>query len=133
PAAPPRSGSPSPGRVELLREIDGRVLQDRVRPPKLRVLLTQPLQLLALVRLQQITPDAAVGFGLTHPLTQRFLMDAQVLGDVRDRTVRLEVETDRTLTQLIGVLPRSRHRRSISFRQDRARHRSLQLSQGPSL
>src|SRR5204863_8062227 len=94
----------------------------------LRVLLTQPLQLVTLVRLQQIAPDTTVRLGLTHPLPQRLLGDAQVLGDVRNRTVQLEIETDRTLTQLIGVLPRSRHRRSISFRQDSARHRSLQLS-----
>ena len=50
PPRPPRSGSPSPGRVELRREIHGRVLQDRVRALQLRVLLPQPLQLLALAR-----------------------------------------------------------------------------------
>src|SRR3954467_9211888 len=99
--------------------------QDRVRPPKLRVLLAQPLQLLTLLRLQEITPDATVGLGLAHPLPQRLLVDPQVLSDVRDRTIRLEVETNRTFTQLIGVLPRSRHRKSISFRQDRTRQRSL--------
>src|SRR5581483_10807329 len=83
----------------------------------------------ALVRLQQIAPHAAVGVGLAHPLPQRFLVDPQVLGDVRDRTVRLEVETNRTLTQLVGVLPRYWPRRILSFRLDRARHRSLQLFQ----
>ena len=43
------SGSPSPGRVELRREIDGGVLQGRVRAAQLEVLLPQPLQLLALL------------------------------------------------------------------------------------
>ncbi len=52
PAAPPRRRSPSPGRVELRREIDGGVLQDRVRPLQLRVLLAEPLQLFALARRQ---------------------------------------------------------------------------------
>src|SRR5206468_3385090 len=132
PAAPPHSGSPSPGRVELLREIHRRVLQDRVRAAQLEILLPQPLQLLTLLARQQITPAAAVSLGLPHPVPQRLLMDAQVLGDMRDRTLRLEHETHSTLTQLIGVLPRSRHRRSISFHQDGAWHRSLQDSQGPS-
>jgi hypothetical protein len=35
---------------------------------------------------------------------------------VRDPAVRLEVEMHRTLAQLIGVLPRSCHRRGISSR-----------------
>jgi hypothetical protein len=59
-------------------------------------------------------------------------MDAQVAGDVRDRTVRLEVEADRALAQLIGLLPRSHDRWSISFPQDRTWRRSLQEIQGPS-
>jgi transposase InsO family protein len=58
-------------------------------------------------------------------------MDPQVLGDVRDRSLRLEHETNSPLAQLIGVLPPSGHRRSISFHQDGAWHRSLQLFQGP--
>jgi integrase len=59
-------------------------------------------------------------------------MDAQVSGDMRDRPLRLEHQPHRPLTQLIGVLPRSRHRWSISFGQDIAWLRSLQDSQGPS-
>src|SRR6266498_3036634 len=51
---------------------------------------------------------------------------------MRDRPSRLEVEPDGPLAQLIGVLPRSAHRWSISFPQDSAWRRSLQETQGPS-
>jgi hypothetical protein len=52
---------------------------------------------------------------------------------MRDRTLRLEHQPHSPLAQLVGVLPRSGPRGSISFRQDRARHRSLQVFQGPSV
>ncbi len=79
---------------ELRREIDGGVLQDRVRPPQLEGLLAEPLQLFALVCRQQVTPAAAVCLGLPDPEAKRLLVHAQVLGDVRDRTLRLD--TSRT-------------------------------------
>src|SRR5207249_488958 len=103
PAASRCSGSPSPGRVELRREIDGGVLQDRVRAAQLEVLLPQPLQLFTLLACQQIAPAAAISLGLPHPVTERLLMDAQILGDMRDRTPRLEHQPDSPLAQLIGV------------------------------
>jgi hypothetical protein len=61
-------------------KIDRRVLQDPVRRPQRRYLSTQPVQLLALLCRQQVTPAAAVG--LPHPRPQRLLIDAQVRGDV---------------------------------------------------
>ena len=60
PAVARCSGSPSPGRVELRREIHRRVLQDHVRVPQLRDLLTQPLQLLPLLTRKQITPATTI-------------------------------------------------------------------------
>src|SRR5437867_8172019 len=74
PAAPPRNASPSPGRVELRREIHRCVLQDRVRTPELSVLLAELLQLVALLARQQLTPAAAVGLRLPNPVTQRLLV-----------------------------------------------------------
>ena len=52
PAVPPRSGSPSPGRVRLRPEMHLRVLQDRVRALELDVLFAQPFQLFAPVTRQ---------------------------------------------------------------------------------
>ncbi len=46
------------------------------------------------------------------------MVDAQIPGDVGDRTAGLKDETDSTLAQLIGVLPRGRHRGGGSFLQD---------------
>src|SRR6266542_3729542 len=125
PAAPPRTGSPSPGRVELRREIHGRVLQDRVRTPKLGDLFAQPLQLLALLARQQVTPAAAVGLRLPYPHAQRFVVDAEITRDLPDRPARLECEPHRPLAQLQRILPRGSHDRSISFPQDDAWFGSL--------
>src|SRR6266545_1764343 len=101
PVASPRSSSPSPGRVELRREKHRCVLQDRVRPTQLRVLLTQPLQLITLLRCQQITPATAISLRLPHPVPQRLLMHAQISGDVHDRPPRLEHQPNRALTELL--------------------------------
>src|SRR5207247_2023082 len=119
PAAPPHSGSPSPGRVELRREIDGGVFQDRVRTLELGVLLAQPLQLFPLACRRQLRAAPLIDLRLPHPLPQRLLANPQVARDVRDRPARLEIEPNGTLAQLIRVLPWSAHRRSISFPQDR--------------
>lgn len=60
-------------------------------------------------------------------------MDAEVTGDLPDRTLRLEREPHRPLTQLQRILPRGSHRSSISILQDDAWFESLQETQGPSI
>jgi hypothetical protein len=47
-----------------------------------------------------IAPAAAVGLRLPHPHTQRLVVDAEVTRDLADRTLRLEREPHRPLTQL---------------------------------
>src|SRR5262249_46015091 len=42
-------------------------------------------------------------------MAQRFLVDAEIAGDMSDRAAGLEDEPDRALAQLIGVLPRGCH------------------------
>jgi hypothetical protein len=58
------------------------------------------------------------GLGLARSLAKRLPVDAQIVGDVRDRTSALERRTDAALKQLLWVLPRSRHDAETSSPQD---------------
>jgi hypothetical protein len=84
-----RSGSPRSVWVELLGKKHRSGLQDLVRAPQLEVLLAKPLDLLTLLTRRQIGPQSLVGLRLTHPLAQRLLVDAQVIGDMDDRAAAL--------------------------------------------
>jgi hypothetical protein len=94
----------SAGPVELLREKHAGGLEDLVGLAQLAVLTLQRLQALTLIARQAILAHAGVSFGLAHPQPQRFLVDAQIARDVRDRTLRLEHEPHRALFELVGVL-----------------------------
>jgi hypothetical protein len=65
-----------------------RLFQDRVRAPQLKVLLAQPLELLALIRGQPF-PLAGIDLGPADVLAQRLGTDPQILGDMSDRTLAL--------------------------------------------
>jgi hypothetical protein len=58
---------------------------------------------------QQIAAAACVHLGLAHSLPERLGAEAEIAGDVGDRSARLEHRPYAALAQLIGVLPRSCH------------------------
>jgi hypothetical protein len=62
-------------------------LEDLVGAPQLLDLAVERLQPLALVAGEQIGSLALVGFGLADPAAQRLALDAEVLGDLGDRSV----------------------------------------------
>ncbi len=93
-------------------------LEDLVGLTQVLDLAAQPGELLTLDGRQSVVARAGVGFGLAHPQPQRFLVDAEILRDLRDRTTGLEHEPDRALAQLIGVLLRAGHMTWSSLRQD---------------
>src|SRR4051794_37953613 len=99
----------SVGLVELLGEKHRRRLEDLVRAPELVVLLAQAPDLLALLRREQLRSGAAVGLGAPHALAQRLRVDAQIVGDVRDRPVAFQREAHASRDQLIGILLRTGH------------------------
>src|SRR5215210_133840 len=105
--------------AHLLGEIHARSPQDLVGLTQLAHLALQALQPLALLRGQAIAARAMVGLALAHPLTQRLAVDAEILGDMRDRAAALGDEPHRALAQLVRVLLRGRHRRSPSSPQDK--------------
>jgi hypothetical protein len=78
-----RSGSSS---LAKNTEADFRISFARAQ---LEVLAAQLLDLLPLLAGEQIATLAAVGLGLPHRSAQRLRLDAQVTGDVRDRTTAL--------------------------------------------
>src|SRR6266545_5944815 len=86
-----------------------RGLEDLVGLAQLLDLAAQPRELLALGRGQAVVARAGVGLRLAHPQPQRLAVHAEVLGDLRDRPARIEDETHRALTQIVGVLPRTGH------------------------
>src|SRR5215213_8485719 len=104
--------------THFLREIHARSPQDLVGLAQLAHLALQALEPLALIRGQAIAARTVVGLGLAHPLTQRLPVDAEILGDMRDRAAALHDEPHRAFTQLVGILSRGRHRRSPSSPQD---------------
>jgi len=62
-------------------------------------------------------PVAGIGLGLLHPTAQRFRMNPELVGDPPDRAHRgrripadLDRQPGRTLTQVVGVFLRCRHR-----------------------
>jgi hypothetical protein len=94
-------------------------LQDLVRPAQIVHLATKLADLFALLRAQQVGALAAVGLRLTHTLSQRLSVDAQISSDMRDRPSGLEHEPDAALHQLIGVFLRSWHEPEFLSRGDR--------------
>jgi hypothetical protein len=86
-----------------------RRLEDLVGLAQFAVLTLQRLQPLALIRRQAIAARALVGLGLAHPLPQRLTVDAEVLGDMRDRPTAFKDKPHRAFAQLIGVFLRGRH------------------------
>ncbi|AKH85288.1 hypothetical protein AA958_27055 [Streptomyces sp. CNQ-509] len=62
-------------------------------------------QLLALGRGRTVVAVTAVRLGLADPQPQGFLMDAQVLRDVRDWASAGADLADGALAELVGVLP----------------------------
>src|SRR5204863_3344835 len=99
------------GTVETGRENGARRLQDLVGPTQLRILRPQPLELVPLGRGQLIDPLTTVGLILTHPVAQRLRMHSKVPGDVGQRPVRLPRQPNRSIPQLLRVLPRGSHSR----------------------
>jgi hypothetical protein len=77
------SASSGDGRVRPQKRARG--LEDLIRPPQLRHFFAELLQLLALDARQSVVALAGVRLRLADPAAQGFLVDAQVLGDVRDR------------------------------------------------
>ena len=63
---------------------------------------------LALGAGQAIAARAGVGLGLAHPVPQRLAVDAEVLGDMRDRAAGIKDEPDRALTQLVAGISSGR-------------------------
>jgi len=67
------------------------------------VLLAQLLRFPRLAAGQPVVALAGVGLGLADPVAQGLLVDAQVPGDVRDRTSGGADLADRPFPQLVGV------------------------------
>src|SRR4029079_3861983 len=100
-----------PVLVELGREKHACGLEDLVRAPQLVDLLAKVLDLLALSRGRQIRAQALLCLPLTHVLAQRLRRDAEIGGDVRDRSAGLKHQPGAAIKQLGWVLPRTGHRR----------------------
>ena len=66
-------------------------------------------QLLALLAAQQLLALAFIGFGLSHPLAQGLVVDAEVAGYVGDRAAGVEDHPGTAIEQLFGVFRLSWH------------------------
>lgn len=86
--------------------------------PQLLDLVLQGLQSFSLIAGEQVGPPALVGFGLADPAAQRLALDPEVLGNLGDRAIGFKRETDASLPQLLGVLPRCWHSRRFSSPED---------------
>jgi hypothetical protein len=64
----------------------------------------QLLDLLTLLRGEDVTSLAAVGLSLAHLLPQRLTVDPQLVSDVRDRAFRFERQANAALDQLLWNL-----------------------------
>lgn len=87
-------------------------LQDLVGSAQLGVLFAQPAQFLDLVGGGPVEALTVIGLVLADPVTQRFGMHTELLGQTLDHRfgVGLPVEPHRTLAQLVRVLTRGGHR-----------------------
>ncbi|GJF32537.1 hypothetical protein KNE206_52370 [Kitasatospora sp. NE20-6] len=90
--------------VELLGKQHAGGLEDLFAPPQLGILLAELLQRPQLGAGQAIIALAGIGLGLADPAPQGFLVDAQVAGEVRNRTACGTDLTDGKLAELIEVL-----------------------------
>ena len=68
---PPYARSHDLPLLELPRKIHGGVLEDRVRPPQLGALLSEPLQLFGSSVVSRSRRRPLSGLGLPHPVAQR--------------------------------------------------------------
>src|SRR5271155_2165500 len=73
------------------------------------VLAPQPLDLIALLAAQQVLAPPLIRFDPAHVFAQRLRRDPKITPNMRNRPARLENQPRRSLQQLLGILPRSRH------------------------
>jgi len=90
------------GSSSLAKNTEGG-LQDLVRLAQLTHLAAECLELLTLAARQLIAARAGIGLGPAHPCAQRLRADTEISRYLRDRSARLEHESHRPLTQLVGV------------------------------
>jgi len=97
------------------------------------ILLAELLDLLALLAARQIRAQTAVGLGLTNPLAQHLVTDAEIARDRRYRPARLERQTDTTLDQLLWILPGSGHEPAVPCSRNESSFQSLRETQASSI
>ena len=73
-------------------------LENLVGLAQLLDLAAQPRELVTFSSRQAVRAAAGIAFGLAHPQPQRFLVDAEIGRDMRDRALGLEHEPDGSLT-----------------------------------
>src|SRR5262249_3898739 len=100
-----RSGRPPLPPHRVLDPEGHTALEDITLHRQLGVLLAEPGQLGPLILAQRAAPVAAAALVRVHPIPQRALIDAQVLGDLRDRPAGLADQPDRALLEVLIELP----------------------------